>query len=164
MNATIGIYDTHELAVEAVEELKEEGYHVSKLSIMGRAETEEIDEQMHMMPKSPLKVAGLGVGAVLGTTVGVLAGVGLFAIPGLGFLYGAGAVVGAIAGFDFGIIGGGIASALATVGVKDENLKKYHDALDAGKFIVIAHGSEEEVEKARTLLHEHGTHHDLETH
>lgn len=164
MNATIGIYDTHDLAVQAVQELKQKGYHMAQLSIMGRAVTEVIDEDMHITEKSPLKVAGLGVGTVLGTTLGVLAGVGIFAVPGLGFLYGAGAVVGAIAGFDFGLIGGGIASALATVGVKDENLEKYHNALDAGKFIVIAHGSEEDVNKAKNMLHDHGTHHDIEQH
>lgn len=164
MNATIGIYDTHDLAVQAVQELKQKGYPMAQLSIMGRAVTEVIDEDMHITEKSPLKVAGLGVGTVLGTTLGVLAGVGIFAVPGLGFLYGAGAVVGAIAGFDFGLIGGGIASALATVGVKDENLEKYHNALDAGKFIVIAHGSEEDVNKAKNMLHDHGTHHDIEQH
>ncbi len=164
MNATIGIYDNHDLAVEAVAKLKESGYPVSQLSIMGRAETEVIDDKMHIMPKNPLKVAGLGIGTVLGTTLGILTGVGIFAIPGMGLLYGAGAVVGAIAGFDFGLIGGGIASALATVGVKDENLKKYHDALDAGKFIVIAHGNEEEINKAKDLLYEHDTHEDITLH
>jgi uncharacterized membrane protein len=164
MNATIGIYDTHDLAVEAVIKLKEAGYPVSHLSIMGRAETEVVDEKMHIMTKSPLKVAGLGLGTVLGTTLGVLTGVGVFAIPGLGLLYGAGAVVGAIAGFDFGLIGGGIASALATVGVKDENMKKYHDALDAGKFVVIAHGDEALINKAKDLLEEHGTHEDVAVH
>ncbi len=164
MNATIGIYDTHDLAVEAIQELKDGGYPVKQLSIMGKAHTEVVDGEMHIMPKNPIKATSLGVGTVLGTTLGVLAGVGVFAIPGLGFLYGAGAVVGAIAGFDFGLIGGGIASAMATVGVKDENLKKYHDALDAGKFVVIAHGTEDDLKKAHAILDEHGKHSDIEIH
>ena len=164
MNATIGIYDNHDLAVGAVKDLKDSGYPVSQLSIMGIAETEAVDEEMHVTPKSPLKLAGLGAGTVIGTTLGILAGVGVFAIPGLGFLYGAGAIVGAIAGFDFGIIGGGIASALATVGVKDENLEKYHDALANGKFLVVAHGDEDDVAKAKILLHSRGTHSGIEVH
>jgi uncharacterized membrane protein len=164
MNATIGVYDDHGLAVEAVEKLKDSGYPVSQLSILGKAETEIIDEEMHITTKYPLKLAGLGVGTALGTTLGILAGVGIFAIPGLGFLYGAGALVGAIAGFDFGLIGGGIASVLETVGVKDENLEKYHDALEQGKFIVVAHGNETEVNNARTILHAHDTHEDLSMH
>ena len=164
MNATIGIYDNHDLAVAAVEQLKNSGYPVSQLSIMGLAETEVIDDKMHIMPKSPLKTDGAGAGLLLGTTLGILTGVGIFAIPGLGFLYGAGALVGAIAGFDIGLVGGGIASVLETVGVKDENAKKYHDVLVAGKYLVIAHGSEENVNQANELLHEHGMHEGLTTH
>lgn len=164
MNAAIGIYDNHELAVEAVEILKDENYPVSQLSIIGKAETEVIDEEMRITPKSPLKVAGLGAGTAIGTALGVLTGVGMFAIPGLGVLYGAGALVGAIAGFDFGLIGGGIASVLATVGVKEEQAKKYHDALSAGKFVVVVHGSELDVNRAKDLLHEHGTHEDIALH
>jgi hypothetical protein len=165
MHATIGIYDNHELAVEAVQQLKDSGYPVTQLSIMGKTETEVVtDENMHMIEKNPIKVAGVGTGTVIGTALGILTGVGVFAIPGLGFLYGAGAVVGAVAGFDFGLIGGGIASFLATLGVKDENAKKYHEALEKGKFIVIADGSKEDVERARDILHKHDTHHDLQLH
>ena len=164
MRSTIGVYDTHDKAVEAVQQLKEAGYPVKQLSIMGKAETEVVDEEMHVMPKDPINIAGVSAGTVIGTTVGLLTGVGLFAIPGLGFLYGAGALVGAIAGFDFGLIGGGIASVLTTVGVQDESLKRYHAALDEGKYLVIAQGSDEEVNKANNILHAHGTHENMETH
>ena len=165
MNATIGIYDNHDLAVEAVQKLKESGYPVTHLSIMGLTEQEEVvDEKGHVIPKSPIKSGGIGAGTVIGTTLGVLTGVGVFAIPGVGFLFGAGALVGAIAGFDLGLIGGGIASALATVGVHDSNAKKYHDALVAGKYLVIAHGNANDVNKAKSLLDEHGTHDDVSSH
>jgi hypothetical protein len=164
MNATIGIYDNHDLAVAAVQELKDNDFHVSKLSIMGLTNTEVVDEEMHITEQNPIKAAGLGTGTVVGTTLGILTGVGLFAIPGVGCLYGAGALVGAIAGFDFGIMGGGIASVLATVGVKNSNAKKYHDALVDGKYLVLIHGHEEDVTKAKGILHEHDTHSDLEMH
>ncbi len=164
MNATIGIYDNHDLAVEAVIKLKEADFPVNQLSIMGLSQTEDVDKEMHITPHNPIKTAGLGTGTVIGTTLGILTGVGMFAIPGVGFLYGAGALVGAIAGFDIGLIGGGIASALTTVGVTDENSKKYHDALVAGKFLVVAHGDQKLVNQAKDLLHEHGTHDDMEMH
>lgn len=163
MNAAIGIYDNHELAVEAVEELKEAGYPVEQLSIMGLTETEDVDKKMHITPEA-IKPSALGAGTAIGTALGVLTGVGLFAIPGLGILCGAGALVGAFAGFDLGLIGGGIATALATVGVKNEVAKKYHDALAAGKFLVVAHGHQADVDNAKKLLHEHGTHNELDVH
>jgi len=164
MNAIIGIYDNHDLAVEAVVKLKDSGYPVSQLTIMGMAESESVDKDLHITARNPIKVAGLEAGTLIGATLGILTGVGIFAIPGLGFLYGAGALVGAIAGVDFGIIGGGIASALATAGVKDKNAQKYHEALAAGKFIVIAHGSAADAAKAKDLLEEHGAHEDIELH
>ncbi|MCW3122048.1 MAG: hypothetical protein JWQ38_1540 [Flavipsychrobacter sp.] len=164
MNATIGIYDNHDLAVEAVQKLKDSDYHVSKLTIMGLTNTEVVDEKMHITPQNPIKAAGVGTGTVVGTTLGLLTGVGLFAIPGVGCLYGAGALVGAIAGFDFGVIGGGVASILATVGVKDANAKKYHDALVQGKYLVVVHGHEKDVNQAKSILDDHGTHHDVEQH
>ena len=164
MNATIGIYDDHKLAVDAVQKLKDSDYPIHNLTIMGGAQSEVIDDEMRIVPKSPLHIAGLGAGTAIGISLGILTGVGVLAIPGLGVLYGAGALVGAIAGFDFGLIGGGIASVLATIGVKDENAKKYHDALVEGKFLLIAHGGEEEVNLARDILNEHDTHSDLSVH
>lgn len=165
MHATIGVYDDHELAVAAAKQLRDSGYPLSQLSIMGKADTEMLDEDLHTMPKEPMDSSGIKVGATtaIGTALGILTGVGVFAIPGLGVLYGAGALVGAIAGFDFGLMGG-MAAIFATMGVKDENAKQYHDALAAGKFILVADGTEEEVNAARKTLHEHNTHHDLASH
>lgn len=161
MNTAIGIYDDHELAVAAVKRLKESDFPMDHLTIMGKAETEVVDKDLNITPKNPISLVGLGTGTAVGTALGILAGVGIFAIPGLGFLYGAGALVGAFAGFDFGLIGGGIASVLTTIGVKDENEQKYHNALEAGKFLLIVHGNEEDVNNARAILHLHGTHNDI---
>ena len=164
MNAVIGIYDNHELAVQAVIELKDSGFPEDKLSIMGLTETEVVDKGNHVLPENTIHARPLGEGMAIGTALGVLTGVGLFAIPGLGILCGAGALVGAFAGFDFGLIGGGIASALTSIGVNKNVAKKYHDALAAGKFLVVAHGHQSDVDKANSLLHEHGTHTELDTH
>jgi uncharacterized membrane protein len=158
MNAAIGVYDSHEKAIEAVKELKDAGYPVSHLSIIGKAEVEVVDKELHTQEKNPLNLVGVGVGTTVGATLGILAGVGVFAVPGLGFLYGAGALVGAIAGFDFGLIGGGIASVLATVGLKDHETKDYQDHLEEGKYLVIAQGSKEDVAKAMDIVKSHGQH------
>jgi len=163
MNTTIGIYKDHDEAVDAVIKLKESGYAVDKLTIMGLTQKEKVDEELHVIPENPIHVAGLGTGVAVGTAVGVLTGVGIFAIPGLGFLFGAGALVGAIAGFDFGLIGGGIASVLSSIGVSDDNAKRYNDVLKRGEYLVIAEGTQEEVIAARNLLQSHGTSSELAT-
>ncbi len=156
MNSAIGIYDTHDKAVDAVKKLKESNFPASQLSILGRADVEVVDEEMHIQSKNPINPAGVGIGTTVGAALGILTGVGVFAIPGLGFLYGAGALVGAIAGIDFGLIGGGIASVLTTVGVKDEEHERYKTELEEGKYILVAQGTEEEVARAREILEQHG--------
>ncbi len=164
MKATIGVYDTHEQALDAVVELKNADYPMKHISIIGLTETEVVDEQMHVTAKSPVNVGGLATGTVVGTAVGVLTGVGLFAIPGVGVLYGAGALVGAIAGFDFGLIGGGLASVITTLGLHDDLTKKYHDELVDGKFLLVAHGKQVEVDDAIHILKTHAQHTSLDTH
>ncbi len=132
MNTTIGIYKNHELAVAAVQKLKDSGFPLDLLTIMGKEESEVVDRDMHLSPKNPINTVGIATGTAIGAALGILTGVGLFAIPGVGFLYGAGALVGAIGGADFGILGGGLASVLATIGIKDENAKKYEQAFYTG--------------------------------
>jgi uncharacterized membrane protein len=158
MNAAIGVYDSHDMAIEAVRELKESGYPVKQLSIIGKADVEVVDKELHVQSKNPINLAGVGIGTTLGATLGILTGVGLFAIPGLGFLYGAGALVGAIAGIDFGLIGGGVASVFATVGLKDEDTQKYQENLAEGKYLLVAQGSKDEVSNAIEVLNSHGQH------
>lgn len=165
MKSIIGVYEDHDAALNAVKELKDGGYPVKQLSIIGKAEVSKVDEEMHVHHgKSGANVAGLSIGTTIGATIGILTGVGLFAIPGLGFLYGAGALVGAIAGFDFGILGGGIASLLTVVGVEEAETKKYQADLEEGKYLLVAQGDDTEVNKAVAILEAHGKHHHLGAH
>src|SRR5579863_1721926 len=106
MQSTVGVYGTHEQALDAVLELKKSGFTESHISVIGQAEV--VDNHLHVKSKDGEKFAGVTAGAVLGTTIGLLSGIGLIAIPGLGIIFGAGAIAGALAGFDVGIIGGGL--------------------------------------------------------
>jgi hypothetical protein len=164
MNTAIGVYKNHQTAVAAIQKLKDAGFPLELLSVMGKEETEVVDADMHLIPKNPVNKVGLATGTVVGTALGILTGVGIFSIPGVGFLYGAGALIGAIGGFDFGLLGGGLASVLATIGVKNENAKKYEDALNQGKFILIVHGAEAEVSRGKAILHTISDHEDVMSH
>lgn len=156
MKAVISVYDTHEGAVTAVKELQNAGYSSKHLSIIGKTTGEAKVPGIKNSETMAIAGAEVGIGALAGSVLGVLTGVGIFAIPGVGFLYGAGALVGAIAGFDFGIIGGGIASALTVAGISSDDTKQYEEVLKAGKFLVIAQGNEEEVTRAKNVLETHG--------
>jgi hypothetical protein len=150
MNTTVGVYDTHEKAIEAVQELKRAGYPVQQISLIGKAVI--IDDLMHVKHNRRIKNVPAITGAILGPILGVLTGVKLFAIPGLGFLFGIGAVLGALAGFSLGIVGGGVITLVAILVIKSSAVLKYSEHIEEKGFQVIAHGNDLEVNKAKEIL------------
>lgn len=149
MKKSISIFDSHNEALKALEALRESGVNMSKVSLVGRAEV--IDDHVHMKSNKALVAAPVAIGSVLGTTLGVLTGVGLFAIPGLGLLFGAGAVVGAFAGFQLGVVTGGITTILVDLGVKEDHLV-YEQHLKEGRFLLFYDGSDEEIEEVERII------------
>jgi uncharacterized membrane protein len=163
MKATIGVYDTHQKALEAVKELQNAGYPAKQLSIMGKAD--KVDNEMSIQSTaSKVSKAEVSIGMIAGSVVGLLTGIGIFAIPGLGFLYGAGAVVGIFAGVDFGLMSGGLVAILTTLGIDLEHLEDYKKHIEDGKFLLLAQGSETAILMAENVLHKHGTHLTLDVH
>lgn len=156
MKSIVGVYESHTEAVNAVKALKEAGFAEKQLSLIGKA----FFNQDHTFLKSNnvIEESEVSIGVVAGSILGVLTGVGIFAIPGLGFLYGAGALVGAIAGFDIGLLGGGIAAVLTSIGIDEVNSHRYAKLLEENKFIVFVQGSATDVDRAKTLLHAAGGH------
>ena len=153
MNTTVGVYDTHEKAIEAVEKLKRAGFPVQQVSLIGKAVI--IDDLMHVKHNRWIMNTPAFIGAILGPILGILTGVKLFAIPGFGFLFGIGAVLGALAGFSLGIVGGGIFTLFAILAIKSRSVLKYHERIEEKGFQIIAHGTLDEVKKAKEILESH---------
>jgi uncharacterized membrane protein len=150
MNTTIGVYDTHEKAIEAVQKLKCAGFPIQQVSLIGKAVI--IDDLMHVRHNRRIKNIPAVIGAILGPILGILTGVKLFAIPGLGFLFGIGAVLGALAGFSLGIVGGGVLTLIAILTIKSGAVLKYNEHIEEKGFQIIAHGNNEEVKRAKEIL------------
>lgn len=149
MKKSISIFESHDQAVKALEALRESGVDMSKISLVGHAEV--VDDHLHVKSNTALVAAPVAAGTVLGTTLGVLTGVGLFAIPGLGILFGAGAIVGALAGFQVGVLTGGFASILVDLGVKDDHVA-YEQHLKEGRFLLFYDGTDAEIDHIEHLL------------
>jgi len=156
MKSKVAVYNSHEKAVKAVEALIKNGIPAKHISLIGKIEENENNLEHIKKQKIEKATAYLGVGA--GTLAGLLTGLGVFTIPGFGFLYGAGAIIGAIGGFDLGVIAGGILALLEEVGINKDKLEDYENRLNNGEFFVIVKGSEEEAEKAEEILGTEGTH------
>lgn len=149
MKKSIAIFSSHEEALEGLEALKSAGINMKHVSLIGKADI--IDDKVHVKSNKALIAAPTVAGTVIGTTVGVLTGIGLFAIPGLGVLFGAGAVIGAFAGFDAGIIAGGLTTVLVELGIKEENIK-YEEHIKEGSFLMFIDGPEQEFDRAEAVI------------
>lgn len=156
MDAKVAIYDNHDKALAAVNKLKDADFPIKKVSIIGKADI--VDNHLHIHSLEAVKNAPLAIGAVAGPVVGALTGLGIFAIPGFGFLYGAGAIIGALGGFDLGIAAGGILTLLATAGIQHDTAVRLEEHIRNGNFAVIVHGNAAEVSEAEKILHTEGTH------
>lgn len=155
--SVIAVYGTMEAAESAIKQVIEKGFPAKQLSIV--AQNLKTEENVHgFVTTGDVAKAGAETGAWTGGIFGLLIGAGFFLVPGFGPLMAAGSLasmlfVGA-EGATFGAAGGGILGALAGLGVSHRHIIKYENNLVEGKYLVIAHGSDEEVATAKGLLNE----------
>jgi len=151
MKSLIAVYPSHDQAVSALQALKQSGYPTALLSMIGRAEV--VNSHLIIRSKVEVEKAELGIGALLGTILGILTGVGFLAIPGLGILYGVGVFFGALTGLWAGIVTGGFAVILTTrYGIDGATADRYEQYIKDGHFIVLAQGGDEQLAGAQAIL------------
>jgi hypothetical protein len=154
-DSIVATYASHPAAETAVKELQQSGFNMKKLSIVGREY--HTDEQVvgYYNAGDRMKYWG-GVGAFWGWIWGCLFGSAFFLIPGLGPLVVAGPLVGWIIGaLESAVVVGGISAlgaGLVSLGIPKDSILKYETALKNDKFVLIAHGSADEIASAKDIL------------
>lgn len=102
---------------------------------------------------------GTNTGALLGGAGGLLAGLGLLAIPGLGPVVAAGWLASTVAGAAIGGVGGaatgGIVGALKNSGHTDEEAHVFSEGVRRGGSLVSARVSDGHVDQALAILTQH---------
>jgi uncharacterized membrane protein len=154
-NAVVAIYDSHSQAEEAVKELQKSGVDMKKLSIVGK--DYHTDEQVvgYYNTGDRMKYWGK-LGAFWGGIWGMLFGAAFFAIPGIGPILVAGPLVAWIVGALEGavVVGGlgAVGAGLYSIGIPKDSVVKYETAIKSDKFLVLAHGTANEVAKAKDIM------------
>ena len=169
-NSIVAIYPSHTAAEAAVKELQQSGFDMKKLSIVGRDFHTDEHVVGYYNVGDRMKKWG-GIGAFWGWIWGLLFGSALFVIPGIGPLLIAGPLVGwIVAALEGAVVVGGlsaIGAGLVSLGIPKDSILKYETAIKTDKFVVVAHGSADEVSRAKdilsdtnaeTLEHHQGTH------
>ena len=153
--STVATYPTHTAAEAAIKELQQSGFDMKKLSIVGRDYHTDEHVVGYYNTGDRMKVWGQ-TGAFWGGLWGFMFGSAFFFVPGIGPLLIAGPLVGWLVGaLEGAVLGGGLSAlgaGLFSIGIPKNSVLEYETALKTGKFVLIAHGSSEEVAKAKDIL------------
>jgi uncharacterized membrane protein len=154
-NSIVAVYPSHTAAEAAVKELQKSGFDMKKLSIVGR--DYHTDEHVigYYNAGDRMKYWGK-MGAFWGGLWGMLFGSAFFLIPGFGPLLVAGPLVAWIVGALEGavVVGGlsAVGAGLYSLGIPKDSILRYERALKTDKFVLIAHGSVDEITRAKDIL------------
>src|SRR5256885_11209693 len=152
--AVFGIYSSREAAERAADSLVNAGFTPADLSVLLPENLGNRAIGTEKATKAPEgATAGGGTGAVLGGTLGLLAGIGALAIPGVGPLIAAGPIMATLAGVGVGGAVGGFAGALVGLGIPEYEAKRYEGRIQKGGILVSVHcATSEEVSRAKDIM------------
>jgi hypothetical protein len=158
-NSVVALFNQHTQAESGVKELQEAGFDMKSLSIVGKEY--HTDENVVGYYTSGDRMAHWGkYGAFWGGFWGLLFGSAFFMIPGIGPLVMLGPVVTwIVAALEGAVVVGGLSAlgaGLYSIGIPKNSVLKYETSLKAGKFMLIVHGTADEVTRAKEILTSHG--------
>jgi hypothetical protein len=151
----VAVFPSHAEAESAITQLQKSGFDMTKLSIVGRGY--HTDEQVVGYYNAGDRMKHWGKeGAFWGGIWGMLFGSAFFLIPGMGPFLIAGPLVGWVVGALEGaaVFGGlsALGAGLISLGIPKNSVVEYEVSLKGGKFLVVAHGTQEQTDQARALL------------
>jgi len=154
-NAAIAVFDSHQAAEEAIRDLQKQGFDMHRLSIVGKDYHTEEHVVGYYNIGDRMKCWGQR-GAFWGALWGTLFGSAFFVLPGLGpVLMGGPLVAAVVSAIEGAAVMGGISAlgaALISVGIPENSIVEYEAELKVGKFLLIVHGTDEEVGRAKQYL------------
>jgi len=158
--AVICLVKTFSQADTLIGLLKDAGFGNSDISVLmpDEALTRDLGYEKHS--KAPEgATTGIASGALIGGAIGVLAGVGALAIPGLGPFIAAGPIMAGLSGAAVGGTVGGIAGGLIGLGVPEYEAKQYEGKLQEGNLLISVHTENAELARsAAQICHDSGAH------
>jgi hypothetical protein len=157
--AVFGIYSTRSAVENATDSLVKAGFPTADISVLL---PESLGGPKDMGTEKATKApegtaAGVTTGGVIGGALGVLAGVGLLAIPGLGPFIAAGPIMAGLAGLGVGGAVGGLTGALIGMGIPEFEAKRYEGRLQKGGILLSVHcDTAEEIKRAKEVVQRTG--------
>jgi general stress protein YciG len=153
------LFDNYADATNAVRDLEAIGIAHDDLSIVASNSDGAHSDDDGSVNDDGDVTRGVSTGAALGGAGGLLAGLGLLAIPGLGPIVAAGWLAATAAGAAIGAAGGaatgGIVGALKNAGHSQEDAEVYSEGVRRGGTLVSAKVADDRAGEAEALLQRH---------
>ena len=135
-------------ACRIVEQLQNAGFSNNDISVLLPDKSGTKDFAHEKGTKAPEgAIAGVGTGGVIGGAIGLLAGIGALAIPGLGPFIAAGPIMAALSGAAVGATAGGIVGSLIGMGIPEYEAKRYEGKIREGRILMSVHAEDGEQAK-----------------
>ena len=153
--SVIAVFKSHTEAEEAVVSLQKAGFDMTKLSILGKGY--QAEEHVVGYYNTGDRVGYWGkLGAFWGGFWGLLFGTAFLMVPGIGPVVVGGPIIGWIIGaIEGAVVVGGISAvgaALYSMGIPKDSIIRYENSLKSNQFLVIVHGTDQEVSQAHQIL------------
>jgi len=159
----VGLFDDFNQAQRAVQDLESSGIPRGDISLVANNTGGRYDEYANTSTTdttvdSATHAAGAGAttGAVVGGGLGLLAGIGLLAIPGFGPIVAAGWLVSTLTGAGIGAAAGGLLGALVGAGVPHEEAHLYNEGVRRGGTLIAVKTSDDMASRAADILGRYG--------
>ena len=168
-----GTFSSHKEAESALGELRDSGFNMDQISIIGNNVNRSSDmagaqqgEHLNDLKDRDRDnkvgegaATGAASGGAVGGLTGLLVGLGLVAIPGVGPVMLAGAAATALAttltGGAIGAAAGSLVGGLVGLGIPKERAKVYSDRVEQGDYLVIVDGTDQEIRQAEEIFQRH---------
>lgn len=155
------LFDRYEDAKQAVGRIEAAGVPHGDISIVASNASDSHSVVGTDHDAGEAAGTGAGAGATLGTLLGggagLLAGLGLLAIPGVGPVVAAGWLVATLTGAGIGAAAGGLAGSLTGAGMSEADAHLYAEGVRRGGTLVTARVDEGLTGQVASILDEHGS-------
>ncbi len=151
--AAFGIFANIANAEAAIDGLTMAGFSNQALSVLLSDKDEAKFLAAENTTASEGATPGAGVGGVVGGALGLLAGIGVLALPGVGPLIAAGPIMASLAALGVGGAVGGFVGSLVGMGIPEFEAKLYDVRMKDGGVLVAVHCENSEgISRARDVL------------
>jgi hypothetical protein len=155
IETVIGVFPDHKAAEKAVKSLADAGFDMKNLSLVGKGY--HSDEKVMGFYSSGDRIKFWGSrGAFWGGFWGLFFGGIFMTIPVVGHVVVLGYLAAtAVSAVESAVVVGGLSAlgaALYGIGIPKDSVIRYESDMTADRFLVMAHGTEAEVERAKKIL------------